>query len=129
MRLFHVAFFVLLVSTVGCGKKESGPTDSSGPPPGYSGSKGAPPGITPGAPAGKLNEENLKRIQQGIGVFTLNDVKQAFGSEGEATNDEKQGLAPGSSKYVWKEDKKKVYVSFGQDGKANGVSWEGFGGK
>ena len=30
---------------------------------------------------------------------------------------------------MWKEGDKKVYVSFGLDGKANGVTGEGFAGK
>ena len=62
------------------------------------------------------------------GYITLADVKQATGTDGEPTNDEKPGLTPGN-KFVWKEDNKKLYVSFGPDGKANGVAWEGFAGK
>jgi len=33
-------------------------------------------------------------------------------------------------KYVWKEGNRKVYVSLNPiNGKANGVAWEGFGGR
>lgn len=114
MRVVFCAclFALCLAATVGCGSKkeasQNNPSDMK-------------PGPTPG---GKLTMDNVKRIQ--IGTTTLNDAKQTFGSAGEPTNDEKPGLMPGN-KYVWKEDPKKVYISFGQDGKANGIAMEGFG--
>jgi hypothetical protein len=116
---FRVCLFTLFVGLViGCEKKST-PTGDSKPPDPSGTSKGGPPG-------GFLTVESVSRIKPGMS--TLADAQQTFGSPGEATNDEKPGLMPGN-KYVWKEDTKKVYVSFGQDGKANGVSWEGFGGK
>ena len=120
MLTFRVCLLALFVGLViGCDKKST-PTGDGKPPEKMPGSsKGGPPG-------GFLTMENVGRIQ--IGMSTLADAHQTFGGPGEPTNEEKPGLMPGN-KYMWKHDTKKVYVSFGHDGKANGVSWEGFGGK
>jgi hypothetical protein len=119
LTVFRAGLLILcVVLTVGCEKKSTS-TGGGKPPDPVGGSKGGPPG-------GFLTMENVSRIQ--IGVSTLADAKQTFGGSGEPTNEEKPGLMAGN-KYVWKHENKKVYVSFGQDGKANGISWEGFGGK
>ena len=112
---FAFALAACLALSAGCGKK-GGPGDDNPADP-----KGGLP-----AGASKLTLDNVKRIQ--IGVSTLNDARQTFGGQGELTNDDKPGLGTGS-KWVWKEDNKKVYVSIGIDAKATGVAWEGFGGK
>ena len=118
MNCVRACLFLVCLALVGCGK--TGPTDPGGPPPPPAqGSKGGPPG-------GRRTIDNVGRIQ--IGMSTLNDAKQMFGVDAQMTNDEKPGLGAGS-RWVWKEDNKKVYVSIGIDGKATGVAWEGFAGR
>jgi hypothetical protein len=113
MCFFRLGLLVLLVSGAGCGSKTD-PTENK------------PADSKPPAPATKLTLDNLNRIQ--IGMSTLTDAQQIFGGQGEATNEEKPGLGMGG-KMVWKDGPRKVYVSFGYDGKANGRTWEGFDGR
>jgi hypothetical protein len=80
-----------------------------------------------GAAPERCTLDNVARIQQE--QMNYAGVCQVLAGSGESTNEDRPGLMPGN-KYVWKEGNKKVYVSFNPlDGKANGVSWEGFGGK
>lgn len=111
MFRFRVCLLVLcFVASVGCGK---------------SGNSSAPE-QPKNEPIERMTVENTNRIvsQQ----MDYNGVVQMFATQGEGTNEEKSGLMPGN-KFVWKEGTKKVYVSFGLNGKANGVAWEGFGGR
>ena len=114
MNGFRACSFLLLVAlAVGCSKGDKKDPTNNDP-------KGGP------AAGGKLTAENVGRIQKG--VSTLEDVRQIFGSRGEMTNDQKPGLGEGS-RWVWKEDNRKVYVSIDINAKVSGVAWEGFGGK
>jgi len=113
VALFRLCLFALgLALAAGCGSSSS-TTDNN-------------PGDQKSAGSGRLTIENVSRIQ--AEQMNYNGAVQMFAAQGEPTNEEKPGLMPGS-KYVWKEGGKKVYVSFGLDGKANGVAWEGFAGK
>jgi hypothetical protein len=81
----------------------------------------------PGPARERITVETLGRIR--IGDSKYPDVCQILTGSGEPTNVDKPGLM-GGNKYVWTEGNKKVYVSFSPiDHKANGISWEGFGGK
>lgn len=112
LRLVALAFFFALAA--GCGSKtESGDNKSGGD-------------AKPKAAGTKLTLDNLGRLQPGMS--TLNDAKQTFGVNCEMTNDEKPGLGQGS-RWVWKEDNRKVYVSIDINGKVSGVAWEGFDGR
>jgi hypothetical protein len=79
------------------------------------------------APPTRLTMDNIGRIQSGMMSYT--DVQQLLGGPGEPTNEDRAELMPGN-KYLWKDGSKKVFVSFDvTSGKANGMAWEGFGGK
>jgi len=106
-----VAFVVCLVLVAGCGSKTNTSED-----------KPAEPKAS--AAPSKFTMESLRQIE--LGASTYNDVVRIFGGvQGERTNEEKPGLLPGN-KFVWKEENKKVYVSFST---VNGLAWEGFAGK
>ena len=108
-RLLPCSFILSVLVLVGCGRStEDKSKDQRG-------------GGTPE----RLTVDNVARI---AGMKNI-EVQKLHGGPGEPTNEERPGLMPGN-KYVWKEGNKKVYVSFKPiDGKANGVAWEGFGGK
>ncbi|MCI0702641.1 MAG: hypothetical protein L0241_16275 [Planctomycetia bacterium] len=114
-RLCLPLLVVCVALVVGCGKSEKTETPAPGDP-------------KPNTPPSKFTMESLRQIE--LGVSTYNDVVRIFGGvQGERTNEEKQGLGQGN-KFVWKEENKKVYVSFSTvNEKVNGLAWEGFAGK
>jgi hypothetical protein len=110
-RLFLCSCVLCVTASVGCGgsreEKKDAPQEARDPE--------------------RMTLDNVARIRNQELNYT--GVVQVFAKPGEPTNEDKPGLMPGN-RYVWREGNKKVYVSFNPiNGKANGVAWEGFGGR
>jgi hypothetical protein len=110
-RLLPCSLLLCAAVVVGCGgSREDQKSDERG-----------------AAPPDRMTIENVARIQRE--ELNYPGVQQIFAGPGEPTNEDRPGLMPGN-RYVWKDGNRKVFVSFNPiNGKANGVSWEGFGGK